>query len=151
MSWGKTLADDLMVLAEYARDLDPSETISESDVRPSMTVRAPCCGRWCGADMVVDCRGIAGIGREWLCDACRGRFLARDARWTKPKLMRAMGAPPEAVRVERARELAREILRENQRTADTAEERLSSRDALERARARMSDSGMPDGTDPPGS
>ena len=140
MSWGKTLADDTESLQELLTE--PRE-----DPPPSATVEAPCCGRECGADMVVDSRGVPGVGRNWLCDACRAELLRDPSNeWTKPRLFRAMGAPAAVVRKERVRELVEERRRE----ATERDELFDSREALQVARSEVVDSGMPAGTEPPG-
>lgn len=148
MSWPKSLADDLMLLAEHARDLDPSETISESDVRPSMTVRAPCCGRVCAADMVTDVRDVPGIDRDWMCDGCEWSFLREENGWSKSRYVRAIGAPPEDVRVHWVRE---RVLSSKRRAVELRDnEPFAPEEARQRAIRHLPPEGeYPPGTEPP--
>lgn len=139
MSWGETLADDPEAFREHLKG-------DREDPPPAATVVAPCCGRECGADMVVDCRSIPGVAADWLCDGCRGKLLRGPNEWTRSKLHRARGAPAEAVRRERVRELAEQRMREVQARGEAAD----SREALQHARSRVSERGMPDETEPPG-
>lgn len=138
MSWGKTLADDPEAFRECLKG-------DREDPPPAATVVAPCCGRECGADMIVDCRSIPGIDADWLCDGCRGNLLRGPNPWTRSKLHRARGAPAEAVRTERVRELAEARMEEVQERGESAD----SREAVEYARSQVTDTGMPAGTEPP--
>lgn len=113
MTWPPTLADDPALVRQH--QVDPDE-----QVRSTTTVRAPCCGRVCAADMVEDWRQIPGtlvrpggqgtpVDLDWGCDGCRSRMIASDASsYTRSDLMEAQGAPWEDVRLERAKERARE-------------------------------------------
>lgn len=107
MTWPPTVADDPDLMAEHAvRD--------DAEVRPTATVEAPCCGRECAADMVVDVRGVEGIDRSFLCDGCRWRFVkVEENGWTRSSFVRALGAPPETVRSHRIKELVAEARRES--------------------------------------
>lgn len=104
MSWpNRKLSDEPEEVEEHL--LDPED----DPTRPTATVVAPCCGqRRCAADMVC---WVNGEG--WLCDACRAELRRDDSTpWTKPMLMRSMGAPPGAVRLEEIRRRARERVAE---------------------------------------
>jgi len=96
------------------RDEEALRAAAIGELRGRTTwVRPPCCGRRKKpADTVLN---VPGEG--WLCDVCR-RQIERDpdTEWTRPKLMRALGAPPEEVRGERVKELTREKLREIKRS-----------------------------------
>ena len=95
--------------------------------RPSMSVLCPTCGRKTSADAVLDTRAIADtvvsplghakrlrVDADWLCDGCWSALI-RDKRngWTESRLMRASGAPRDAVLEVRAKEVARaKVLRD---------------------------------------
>lgn len=98
MSWpDRKLSDDLERVEEHLAS-------PTTDVKATSTVEAPCCGRRCAADMVCH---VPGEG--WACDACRAALRRDpDSGWTRPRLMRAMGAPAAAVRREHVRKLARD-------------------------------------------
>lgn len=110
MSWPPRLCDDPAECANHRKFPDQPDT-------DTATVVAPCCGRECAADMVVDLRGVPGTtirpgggGAEedvpFACDACYRR-VSRSGRnpWTESQLVRALGAPSEVVAEKRAREL----------------------------------------------
>lgn len=111
---------------------------------PTSTVEAPCCGAKTAGDMV------AHVPNEgWLCDACRARLRRDDSNdWTKPKLMRAMGAPPSAVRLEKAKLIARErYIAEKRRGGREAP--VNRRQIAETVKAELPEGEYPPGTEPP--
>lgn len=115
MSWPVTLADRPGLMLEYwARAGDPN---AEFDPTLSTTlVFAPCCGRRTPADTVVSLEGLVTEIRggnfrpkanlDWACDGCRHLLILDESNdWTWSKLYRALDAPAEVIRHERAREL----------------------------------------------
>lgn len=153
MSWPPTLFDSTDFQAEPERFLagDPDTLV------PGVSVRAPCCGRVCGADMVVDLRGLAGTrccpggqGQEndldFACDGCRWRICREcENGWCESKLQRALGAPSSEVRHTRAQERARERRRELMEGGGEAPPFGA---IVDEEVGRLGD-GMPEGTDPP--
>lgn len=139
MSWpNRKLSDDSDKVAAMS-----VHGLSADQVRPTTQVVAPCCGqRQCAADMVVY---VPGEGLK--CDACR-RKLERDpsTEWTRPKLMRAMGAPAEEVQAERAKEVARQRIREAHRADDTPIQRQQ---IHQQAQSELRGGGMPQGAELP--
>lgn len=136
MSWPeRKLSGEPEAVAEHAvRDV--------GDVDETTVVLAPCCHqREVPADMVV---WVPGEG--YRCDACRRR-LERDpsTEWTRPKLMRAMGAPASEVRAERAKEIARERIHEVSGRGET----IVRAEIHRQAREELPEDGMPPGTDLP--
>lgn len=115
MSWPPTLADAPGLLR--AMQAEPHMPVTPGLVT---VVRAPCCGRRTAAHTVIDVRAVAGtvvrgggvrepVDHDWLCDGCVHRLYADQTNpWTPSKLYSALGAPPDAVRFLRARELASE-------------------------------------------
>lgn len=87
-------------------------------VRPSMTVRAPCCGRKTPADTVLDLRGVSGtvfrptrgprraaVDQPWACDACRTALTRQPGgAWPASRLWQVLGAPAHMVKDNEARE-----------------------------------------------
>ena len=63
----------LIELAPKYWHLDPGQ----NQVRPSMTVAAPCCGRKTSADVVIDVRAVAGT---WSGGWRRPRLARHDSR-----------------------------------------------------------------------
>lgn len=117
MSWPVTLADRPALMQRYyVRAKEAPDTFDPS-LRTTF-VFAPCCGRRTPADTVVSLAGlntpICGGNRlpktnlDWACDGCRHLLILDTSNgWTWSKLYRALGAPAEVVRRERARELVR--------------------------------------------
>lgn len=70
---------------------------------PSATVRAPCCGRVCAADMVADVRTVGATTRAFACDACRERWARADG-WSRSRIKDVRGYPSSEVLLERAKE-----------------------------------------------
>ncbi len=114
--WDAIEAGDNELLIQVAPTyghLDPAFNA----VRPSMTVRAPCCGRRRSADCVTDVRNVPGTwirahnngpwtDPDWLCDqCCEYLYMTSVHDWTRSKFARAMGRPHRFVRELRAREL----------------------------------------------
>lgn len=123
MSWPVTLADrPLLMRKHWARE---GEEHAVFDPTQSTTlVIAPCCGRHTPADTVVSLEGLVTEIRggncrpkadlDWGCDGCRNLLIADQSNgWTWSKLYRALGAPPEVIRHERAKELTREAERKS--------------------------------------
>lgn len=150
MTWPPTLADDSEALQEHKVDPDLPDT-------PTVTVEAPCCGRRCAADMVVDLRGVPGTvirpgGRsapprdtDWACDGCRGRVVSSDRNpWKKSQLVRALGAPREVVVAKRARERLHDYM-----ASLPAGKGVKPREYLEGEKRAMADRDTVPGTDPP--
>lgn len=117
--WGKTLAHapDRMRELRVFQDVPFDPTLSNTEVF------APCCGRRCAADCVVDVRDIPGTivrggnrreaqDHDWLCDGCLFLLYADPSSdWTKSMLMEARGAPAALVAEVRTEEVARERIR----------------------------------------
>lgn len=149
MGWPEQkLSDDEDLVREHLAD-------GHEYVGGTSSVEAPCCGRRCAADMVCD---VPGEG--WSCDACRARLRRDDSTpWTKPRLMRAMGAPPEEVRLEEVKRLARRAfveqkLREAAKSRDPEageEVPVSRREFVEAVDEGLppASEGYPPGTEPP--
>jgi hypothetical protein len=105
LKWPMTLADSPAIMAEYHVPDTPFDTASGTT-----EVFAPCCGRRCPADCVLDVRHVPGTvvaaggvrpprDHDWLCDGCRFRLYADPAGgWTRSRLLALCGAPPDAVR-----------------------------------------------------
>jgi len=140
------------------RDKEALKAAAIGELRGRTTwVRPPCCNRRRKpADTVLK---VPGEG--WLCDVCR-RQIERDpsTEWTRAKIMRALGAPPEEVRVQRVKELTREKLREIKRSDPKSAigrewrdaDRLINRDAVARRierDLRSKSGGYPPGTELP--
>lgn len=116
-NWPRTLADDSALMRKLAVHRDGFD----SACRHSLVV-APCCGRHVAADAIISLHGlkteIRGGGfqakrdHDWACtDGCLHHLLADPSNgWTKSNLLRALGAPAETIRHERARELAHEAM-----------------------------------------
>lgn len=150
MTWPPTLYDDTDLY--QACKVRP-----DSPDLPTAQVKAPCCGRTCAADMVVDLRDVPGTvccpggnhrpsqDVEWACDACRGRIV-RSGRnpWTDSQLARALGATPKVQRAKRAREMLTEYRRQL-----PAGEGVNPREYREGVLRQMEGQDSVPGTDPP--
>lgn len=106
--------------------LDAYAVNPEEQLRDTMTVRAPCCGRPTAADDILDLRSVSGTpirytrgakagtqeDASWACSAC-WTWMVRDPGngWTPSRLFRVLGAPPDVIRHERALELTNERVR----------------------------------------
>lgn len=116
-AWPRTLADDPEEMRRFAvhpEAFDPSLTTTP--------VSAPCCGRRTVADTVVSLHGLeteisAGNhqpkrNHDWACDGCLHLLVLDPANdWTRAKLARALGAPHNVIRHERALELVHQAER----------------------------------------
>lgn len=119
----KTLADypELMFELRVHRDsmavFDPARGTTE--------VIAPCCGRRCAADCILDVREVPGTivkggghqepkDHDWLCDGCRDRMIREPSNdWSTSKLFEAAGADPATVRQIKIRERVDQLERED--------------------------------------
>lgn len=128
MMWPPTLWDEIEALdgspEARAALLDTVAVYPGQEVRPTMSVTAPCCGRRTAADTVIDARGVPGsvvrgVDLPYLCDACWTRMIrSPDNGWTRSKWWRALGADAETIRQHRAREVAEQAI---QRARDAGE------------------------------
>lgn len=114
----KTLADfpDLM------RELRVFEDAPFDPKVRAIEVFAPCCGRRCPADCVLDVRNVPGTvvrgggyqeprDHGWLCDGCRDR-LFRTTTWKPSALFGACGAESVTVKSLKVRERVSELERQ---------------------------------------
>lgn len=137
MSWPATLYDDAEAFAEAVVSADPEVA------GPTVTVEAPCCGRRCAADMVVDLRSVAGTTKDWACDGCRWRMIRTPGNgWSRSRLYRALGAPIKDVKLARAKEI---VLKRSRQSPDPFVEH----DAMQEVLSNLPQGEYPNGTEPP--
>lgn len=115
MSWPVTLADRPLLMRRFWAREGEEDAVFDSSLSTTL-VFAPCCGRRTPADTVVSLSGLVTEIRggnirpkanlDWACDGCRHLLILDQSNsWTWSKLFRALGAPAEVVRHERAREI----------------------------------------------
>lgn len=118
MTWPTTLADRPLLMRQYWAREGEENAVFDPTLSTTL-VFAPCCGRRTPADTVVSLEGLVTEIRggntrpkanlDWACDGCRHLLIADLSNdWTWSKLFRALDAPAEVIRHERARELQRE-------------------------------------------
>jgi hypothetical protein len=119
MGWPLTMGDD----QEWMRAHTDRPADAVGPLRHNTLVRAPCCGVVMPADCVEDYRTVpltvfragnrhAAMDHDGACGGCRALMLLTDANgWTPSSLARAQGAPEDAVRFLRAREIAEAAVR----------------------------------------
>lgn len=153
MAWPLTMGDDQEWMRAHAfRTVD-----SIGPLRHNTLVRAPCCGEVMPSDCVEDYRGLpltifragnrhAAMDHDGACGGCRALMLVTDLNgWTAASLARAQGAPEDAVRFLRAREMAEEALRSALDAGDGADPIVYFQATLE---ALAASEGMPPGSEP---
>lgn len=120
----------------------PDQTwADEQGLPPTRNTEAPCCGRKVAADMIA-----LVPGEGWLCDGCRASLRRDpDTDWTKAKIMRAIGAPPRAVRKAYIRQKLRERVTDRKRNGESVN-RKAIADQLDN---EIATDGYPPDTEPP--
>lgn len=129
MSWPRTLANDPKLLREVL-----GRPLEEGENRALARVVPPCCGRGrMPADCIWDLRAVPGTivaagnrspprDHDLLCSRCVQQMIVSGRNdWTESRLAHATGAPADAIRHLRAREMARDEVREEHRVHGRSE------------------------------